>query len=79
MEGDLGVRYNATSLLELAGCQRLLSRLPLSMSEQDIVNTVHSFHMNIGRLTRDKMEISVETAICRVAVEIEVERHVGHL
>lgn len=79
VEGDLGVRYNATRLLELAGKEKLKSRLPTPVDETEMVNIVHAFHMAIGRLPKTEAEISVETALCRVALEMAMERHVGHL
>jgi len=79
VEGDLGVRYNATRLLDLAGMEKLMDRLPLPMDKAEMVKIVNSFDMNIGNLPGTELEISVETAMSRIAVEIAIERHVGHL
>mgnify|MGYP002395741383 CR=1 FL=1 len=79
VEADLGVRYNATRLLETVGKEKLMNDLPIPVPGDRIVNIINSFHMNIGRLANTEEEISVETSMSRAAVEIAVERHVGHL
>lgn len=79
VEADLGVRYNAGRLLELVGREKLIADLPTPVDEDHMVSIIDSFHMNIGRLPETEEEISVETAMSRAAVEIAVERNVGHL
>ena len=79
VEGDLGVRYSATRLLELVGKEKLIANLPSPVSEDRVEELVNSFHMRIGRLAETDEELSVEAAMSRVAAEIAVERHVGHL
>ena len=79
VEADLGVRYNATSLLELVGEETLLNNLPAPVSKGRLTAIIDAFHMNIGRLPKTDEEISVETAMARVAVDIAAERHVGHI
>lgn len=79
VEADLGVRYNATRLLELIGKTRLIEGLPTPVPEDQMLNIIDSFHMNIGRLAETEEELSVETSMSQAAVKIAVERHVGHL
>ena len=79
VEGDLGVRYNATRLLELVGKERLMANLPTPVPQERAVELIDSFHMSIGKLAETEEELSVETAMSRVAAEVAVERHVGHL
>ena len=79
VEGDLGVRYNATRLLELVGKAKLMANLPIPLPENRVVDLINSFHMSIGKLAETEEELSVETAMSRVAAEIAVERHVGRL
>jgi uncharacterized protein (TIGR01319 family) len=79
VEADLGVRYSATRLLELVGREKLIANLPTPVDEDRMVSIIDAFHMSIGRLPETEEEISVETSMSRTAVEIAVERHVGHL
>lgn len=61
------------------GREKFIDDLPTPVDEDRMVSIIDSFHMNIGRLPETEEEISVETSMSRTAVEIAVERHVGHL
>jgi len=79
VEGDLGVRYSATRLLELVGERRLMSNLPTPVPKERVQALADSFHMSIGKLAETEEELLVEAAMSRMATEIAVARHVGHL
>ena len=79
VEGDLGVRYSATKLLELVGERRLMSNLPTPVPKERVQALADSFHMSIGKLAETEEELLVEAAMSRMATEIAVERHVGYL
>ncbi len=77
VEGDLGVRHNAVSILELVGATRLLSdtdRFPLT--ESGLWNTVKPIP---AQLPRETWEIGVDRGLARAAVRLGVDRHAGSL
>ena len=79
VEGDLGVRYNSTRLLELVGMDKLMAYMDNPLPRERIQTLVGSFHMGIGKLATTEEELSVELAMSRIAMDIAVARHVGYL
>ncbi len=85
VEGDLGMRYSLTSLLEEAGADTLSQEIGAGMQKteinaQSIREWVQRCHENPGIIAQpDSPELQIEEALARKAVEIAVERHCGIL
>ncbi len=77
IEGDLGIRYNAPSILEVVGKERLLENIGLKSI--DIERKVEKLSENVDRLPRNQEETLIDIGLARIATEIAVERHVGKI
>jgi uncharacterized protein (TIGR01319 family) len=78
VEGDLGLRFNALSILEAAGEQRLLENIKLE-SPVSIEERVKYLAENTGTVPADDHDFWLDIGLARVATEMAVERHAGHL
>ena len=82
VEGDLGVRVSAESLLAVAGKERIIKNLEAELNgsvDFDIENFVRNLSHNIGVIPHLKDEYAIDTALAQVAVETAIERHVGSI
>ncbi|MEW6064734.1 mutL [Desulforamulus profundi] len=77
VEGDLGMRVSALSLLDTVGARKLaaLSGLP----EEEVVSYVHAVHGNVELLPAGENQWKIDTAMARVATDLAMERHAGTL
>ena len=75
VEGDLGMRYSALSVLEAAGLEAVAcdARLP-AIRVESIVRAVNKC---VSRLPGDIEDQMVDRALARAAVRIAVSRHAG--
>lgn len=80
VEGDLGLRVSAKSLLA-AGKIRIIEKLRLELGSSsvgiDIDKAVERISSNIGMIPNSQEDYAIDTALARAATEIAVERHVG--
>lgn len=76
VEGDLGMRVSALSLLDTVGARKLavLSGLP----EEEVVSYVHAVHGNVELLPAGENQ-KIDTAMARAATDLAMERHAGTL
>lgn len=79
VEGDLGLRVSAVSLLEAAGTKRLDACACLSETGIDIAAAVADLARDVGAVPRTPAAIALDRAMARLAVEVAVERHAGTL
>jgi len=77
VEGDLGMRYTAPSVLEIFGIQALMSRT--SLLEAEIRYGVERRAAEVTILPTTSKEMVLEEALGYFAVKGAVERHVGKL
>ena len=77
VEGDMGIRYNAATILEVAGCKRL--EKAIGHDEPELATAVHMRTEHVGYLPQAASEARIDIALAKTAVEIAVDRHVGHL
>jgi uncharacterized protein (TIGR01319 family) len=78
VEGDLGVRYNITTLLETAGMESIVKKSGLTRDE--ILYSTRLASENPGILPSGSNKIEqLDTALAAMAVKIAVERHAGRL
>jgi uncharacterized protein (TIGR01319 family) len=78
VEGDLGLRFNAMSILEAAGEQRLLENIRLE-SPVSVEERVKYLAENTGTVPMNDHDFWLDIGLARVATEIAVERHAGYL
>jgi uncharacterized protein (TIGR01319 family) len=80
VEGDLGLRYNANSILDKAG-ESLMKKLREEELHEnlDIYARVQCLCKNTSFIPKSDDDFAVDAALARTAVEIAVERHSGHL
>ncbi len=77
VEGDLGMRHNARTILETAGAAALArdSGLP----EERVTALVEALAANVDRLPATEEERALDLALARAAVGAAVARHAGRL
>jgi uncharacterized protein (TIGR01319 family) len=77
VEGDLGLRVSAASLLDSVG-ERQLAR-EIGISGLNVTEVINGLAENVGRVAHDDREWSVDEGMAHAAVRLSVERHVGRL
>lgn len=77
VEGDLGMRYSLTPLLEQADSYKL--SLEAEVAETELVHWVKSCTDTPDTLASNEREVRMEEALARAAVRIAMERHCGTL
>jgi len=82
VEGDLGVRVSAESLLEAAGLERIASKIREDLGDirpEAVEEHVRMLRRHTSYLPKTEFDWLVDEALARSAVELGVERHVGRL
>jgi len=77
VEGDLGVRYNAMSILDAVGKEGLEAYVGKSII--NLTEVVENLVSHPEKLPQTKTEQEVDTALACAAVDVALERHVGTL
>ncbi|HEX6176283.1 MAG TPA: methylaspartate mutase accessory protein GlmL [Candidatus Binatia bacterium] len=82
VEGDLGIRFNAATLLGQVGPDRFevewRSMFPhLQVSRDEIGRYINHISENTARVPEEKWHRAADAVLARVAADIALERHVG--
>jgi uncharacterized protein (TIGR01319 family) len=82
VEGDLGIRFNAGTLLDRVGVDALVgsfrSAFPeFNISDGEIAAYVDAVSQETSRIPREPWQGAVDAELARIAVDLAVERHVG--
>lgn len=77
VEGDLGIRYNAVSILEVAGKRRITQHL--CAAQGDVEEEIRCLSADVATIPCNEWQNAVDIALARVAVEIAMERHAGKI
>jgi uncharacterized protein (TIGR01319 family) len=82
VEGDLGIRYNAGTLLSQVGEDYLEAELrksfpQLAASRTEIAEYIADISRSTDHIPRKSWHSAVDALLSRIAVNIAVERHVG--
>lgn len=77
VEGDLGMRYSALSLLEACGKRKI--KKYLCNKERDIEKECERRHQDIKMIPEGIDEIDFDEAMAKAATEVSLERHVGFI
>lgn len=75
VEGDLGLRYNASSIVDAAGKEHL--RAKLASSNLDLEEAVHRLSHAPEHLPESEPERTLDTELARSAARLAMERHAG--
>jgi uncharacterized protein (TIGR01319 family) len=75
VEGDMGIRYNAATILDVAGERRL--QRAIGRDELELKTAIGRRTEQVDYLPQDNRESRIDIALARTAVEIAVDRHVG--
>jgi uncharacterized protein (TIGR01319 family) len=83
VEGDLGIRYNARSILEIAGQKKLMEKLAFSnrpLPEKiDFDARVEYLSTHIGAVPQNEEQSLIDIALASAAVNIATQRHAGKI
>lgn len=77
VEGDLGVRYNALSILAATGREGLETYLRIR--KENLSKVIETLVRQTDRLPQTEEEQEIDLALASAAVDLAVERHVGTL
>jgi len=77
VEGDLGMRHNAATLMAAAGVEAIAREAGLTVAQTAAV--VEDFAGAVERLPASDAERAVDTALARLAIGLAVARHAGTL
>jgi len=78
VEGDLGLRVSAVSLLAAAGQKRLQQQIGLDRN-LDLDRITQALAEDVGRLPHNAEEWAIDEGMAKAAVELSAARHVGTL
>jgi uncharacterized protein (TIGR01319 family) len=79
VEGDLGIRVNAPTILQMAGAERLATALEGRLSADDILERVRQLSVEVDRVPREEAEHHLDAALAREAIDAALERHAGRV
>jgi len=79
VEGDLGIRVNAPTIVETVGIDRLRARLSASVPADTLIAHVQRLSVEMERVPVEPWEHDVDAALARLAVEVAVNRHAGRV
>jgi len=77
VEGDLGMRYNASTIVQVAGEDLFMERL--GNEKVDLHQSIERFSMDPGLLPESKREMALDIQLASAAVRLSVERHAGRI
>ena len=75
VEGDLGMRHNATGIAAAAGVAAIAADSGLAADATDAA--LATLHMHVDRLPRDDAGARLDAALVRAAIRIAMARHAG--
>ena len=81
VEGDLGIRYNAHTIFEMAN-HRLkdnLTNIDCLKDFLEVEKTTHEMGTNVGYVPQDDQSFRLDAALAKTAVQVAMERHAGHV
>ena len=79
VEGDLGIRYNATTIVDAVGKRGVLAHAGLDDSAVEIETAVRSRTVHTEMVPKDEVGRALDLGLARAATELAVRRHAGFL
>ena len=82
VEGDLGIRYNAATILDRIGLQKLEDQLHtafphLAVGTEELARYMDDIGQETSNVPRDTWHFAADAVLARAAVDLAIERHVG--
>jgi uncharacterized protein (TIGR01319 family) len=82
VEGDLGIRFNAGTLLERVGLDEFEKEFraafpQFAVSRAGLVTYIKNVGQETSRVPQEDWQSAVDAQLARIAVDLAVERHVG--
>ena len=82
VEGDLGIRFNAGTLLDRVGIDRFEAEFraafpAFAVSREALATYINDVSQETSRVPREDWQSAVDAQLARIAVNLAVERHVG--
>ncbi len=81
VEGDLGIRYNASTILESFGIEKIKEKYKNynshTKSDSAILEYIKKISDNVGWLPQSIEEVAIDLALGELAIENAMSRHVG--
>ena len=82
VEGDLGIRFNAATILHRVGLEKLAEDLNRDFSEHAVSdealrNYIERISQETGTVPQAKWHFAADAVLARAAVDLAVARHVG--
>lgn len=79
VEGDLGIRVNAPSIMEAIGSERIAGMAGCGLTAETVDRAVERLGRETSHLPVEPWEHALDAALARAAVGLAVERHVGRI
>jgi uncharacterized protein (TIGR01319 family) len=82
VEGDLGLRFNATTILNRVGADALYAEFQaafpaLRIPCADLLAYVEAISEETGRVPAEDWQFAADAVMARIAVDLAIERHAG--
>ncbi len=77
VEGDLGIRYNASSILEICGAEKILAHAQLPHPQ--LVQEIARLSQKVEILPASAPELDLDLALASCAAQLAMARHAGKI
>jgi uncharacterized protein (TIGR01319 family) len=82
VEGDLGIRFNAATILNRVGLDKLAGDLhhdypEVSVPRESLQDYIDEISQDTGLVPREKWHLAADAVLARAAVDLAIARHVG--
>lgn len=84
VEGDLGIRYNATNILSRVGAEYLYGEFrtvfpELNISIEELIGYIKKINEETSYIPQESWYYAADATLACIAVDLALERHVGKL
>ncbi|MGH7886478.1 MAG: methylaspartate mutase accessory protein GlmL, partial [Candidatus Binatia bacterium] len=82
VEGDLGIRFNAATIVARVGLEKLTADLSqdfanFSVPREQLGDYIEQVGQDTGRVPQEPWHLAADAVLARAAVDLAVDRHVG--
>ncbi len=79
VEGDLGMRYSAASVVKSVGIHNMLNNTQNEIAEKDILDYISKISNDVDYIPKDELGQKIDRLIAGSAVKLAIQRHVGRI
>jgi len=79
VEGDLGIRVNAPTIMDMAGIARVVAGLNGRLGTDQVIERVRRLATDVSCVPREDLEHELDAVLATLAVDVALERHAGHV